>query len=177
MRRQVRRLVALLFLAGAGVWAQSPGGQQGSPPPPMQPHRPPMERSFHGKPRGRWWTDPALAKELGLTEDQQKHMDALFQESRLKLIDLRATLQKQEVILQPLLGADQPDESQVLAQIDRVAQARAELEKANARMLLGLRRMLTVSQWKELQAISYRPPQDATHRNGRDRTGGGADER
>jgi len=116
-----------------------------------------MERSFHGKPHGRWWTDPVLAKKLSLTEDQQKRMDALFQESRLKLIDLRATLQKQEVILQPLLGADQPDETQVLAQIDRVAQARAELEKANARMLLGLRRVLTSSQWKELQAISYEP--------------------
>lgn len=177
MQRQVRRLIVLVFLASLGVWAQPLGGQQGSPPPPMQPDRPPMERSFHGKPHGRWWTDPVLAKELGLTEDQQKRMDALFQESRLKLIDLRAALQKQEVILQPLLGADQPDESQVLAQIDRVAQARAELEKANARMLLGLRRVLTLSQWKKLQAISYRRPQDSPNRNGRGRRHGGADER
>lgn len=52
----------------------------------------------------------------------------------------------------PLLAADQPDEGKILAQIDRVAQARAELEKANARMLLGLRRVLTPDQWKTLQA-------------------------
>ena len=45
--------------------------------------------------------------------------------------------------MEPLLAADQPDEGKILAQIDRVAQARAELEKANARMLLGLRRVLT----------------------------------
>lgn len=162
IQRQVGRLGALVFLASLGTGAYALGGQhaggpQAPPPPPMQPDRPPMERSFHGKPHGRWWTDPVLAKKLGLTEDQQKRMDALFQESRLKLIDLRATLQKQEVILQPLLEADQPDESQVLAQIDRVAQARAELEKANARMLLGLRRVLTLSQWKELQTSAYEP--------------------
>lgn len=169
MQSRMRQLTALLFLAGLGMWAQPVTGQQPpdrqGPPPPMQPDRPPVERSFHGKPRGRWWLDPILAKQLGLTEDQQKRMDTLFQESRLKLIDLRATLQKQEVILQPMLAADQPDETQVLAQIDRVAQARAELEKANARMLLGLRRVLTLSQWKELQALSYEPPREAPRRN------------
>ncbi len=72
---------------------------------------------------------------LGQTADQQKRIDALLRQSRLKPIDLSAGVQKDEAILEPLLGADRPDDSQVLAQIDRVAQARAELEKANARML------------------------------------------
>ena len=61
-------------------------------------------------------------------------------------------MQKEEAILEPLLEADRPDETQVLAQIDRVAQARAELEKSNARMLLGFRGVLTLEQWKKLQA-------------------------
>ena len=50
------------------------------------------------------------------------------------------------------MSADTPDEPKILAQIDRVAQARAELEKANARLLLGIRRVLTPDQWKKLQA-------------------------
>ena len=50
-----------------------------------------------------------------------------------------------------MLEVDRPDEAKVLAQIDRVAQDRAELEKANARMLLGLRNVLTPEQWKKLQ--------------------------
>jgi hypothetical protein len=58
--------------------------------------------------------------------DQQKRIDTLFQQNRLKLIDLSAALQKEEAIMEPLVEADRPDESQVLAQIDRVAQARAE---------------------------------------------------
>jgi periplasmic protein CpxP/Spy len=135
----------LAILAAGTLFAQD------GPPPPGRPNRPPMEHGFHGPP-GRWWTDPALVQKLGLTADQQKHIDSEFQQSRLKLIDLSAALQKEEAIMDPLLEADRPDESQVLAQIDRVAQARAELEKANARMLLGFRSVLTQDQWKKLQA-------------------------
>ena len=54
--------------------------------------------------------------------------------------------------MEPLMKADQPDEGQILSQIDRVAQARAELEKANARMLLGIRKQLTPEQWKQTEA-------------------------
>jgi Spy/CpxP family protein refolding chaperone len=67
-------------------------------------------------------------------------------------MDLSANVRSQETAMEPLLGVDQPDEGKILAQIDHVAQARAELEKANARMLLGLRRVLTPDQWKTLQA-------------------------
>ncbi len=105
-----------------------------------------------GPGHGRWWKNPDLAQKLGLSDDQISKMDKIFQDHRLKLIDLHATLEKQEVILEPMIDADHPDETQVLAQIDKVAQARAELEKANARMLLGIRNVLTPDQWKKLQA-------------------------
>lgn len=118
----------------------------------MEGRRPPMERAFHLGPHGRWWNNPELAQELGLTVDQQKRMETVFEQSRPSLMDLSATVRKEEVAMEPLLAADQPDEGKILAQIDRVAQARAELEKANARMLLGLRRVLTPEQWKTLQA-------------------------
>jgi periplasmic protein CpxP/Spy len=38
---------------------------------------------------------------------------------------LRANLQKAELALEPLVRDDQPDEAKILAQIDKVAQARA----------------------------------------------------
>jgi Spy/CpxP family protein refolding chaperone len=148
-------LIFFIAIFAAGVLSAQqlpPDGHAPGGPPPMRPNRPPMERAFHGGPPGRWWTDPALVQRLGLTADQQKRIDALFQQNRLKLIDLSAGVQKEEAILDPLLEADRPDESQVLAQIDRIAQARAELEKANARMLLGFRGVLTLDQWKRLQA-------------------------
>jgi Spy/CpxP family protein refolding chaperone len=120
---------------------------------PMTAHRPPMEHAFRMGPRGRWWDNPEIAQKLGLNADQQKKMDDIFLQSRLKLIDEHASVEKEEAILEPLLAAEQPDESRILAQIDKVAQSRAELEKANARMLLGLRGALTTAQWKTLQTL------------------------
>jgi len=102
-------------------------------------------------PAGKWWDDSELARRLNLTADQQKKMDEVFQQHRLRLIDLHAALEKEEAILEPLIEAATPDDAKVLPQIDRVAQARAELEKANARLLLGLRHVLAPEQWKELE--------------------------
>ena len=78
-------------------------------------------------------------------------MDDIFQESRLQLIDLQANVQKQEVMLEPLLSANPLDTARAQAQIDKVADARADLEKANAKMLLGIRAVLTPDQWTKLR--------------------------
>jgi Spy/CpxP family protein refolding chaperone len=128
----------------------------------------PMERSFRGGEHGRWWDNPRLAQQIGLTDDQKKRMDDIFQQHRLQLIDLNAALEKDEVLLHPLLEADQPDEAKVLSQIDAIAQARAELEKANARMLFGIRKVLTPDQWKKLQTLAHEGPprMDGNHRWG-----------
>ena len=117
-------------------------------------------------PEGRWWGNPELAQKLGISADQVKKMDDILQQHRLTLVDLRATLEKRELSLEPLVSADQPDEPKILAQIDQVAQARAELEKANARMLLDIRRVLTPEQWQKLKAERPEPPPAGRNRGG-----------
>jgi Spy/CpxP family protein refolding chaperone len=111
-----------------------------------------MRSGFRIGPPGIWWHNPDLIQKLTLTPDQQKRMDDILQQSRLQLIDLRANVEKQELLMEPMLAANPPDTNKVLAQIDRAAQARAELEKANAKMLLGIRNVLTPDQWTKLQA-------------------------
>ena len=111
-------------------------------------------------PRGlaaRWWQSPQMAEKLGLSQEQQKKMDDVFQQSRLKLIDLTAALDKAEAVLDLMVNADHPDADLIRVQIGRVADARAELEKANAAMLLGIRLLLTPAQWKTLQAETGGP--------------------
>ena len=103
-------------------------------------------------PPGMWWKNPDLAQKISITADQQKRMDDIFQQSRIQLIDLKANVEKQEILLEPMLSANPPDTNKVLAQIDHVAGARAELEKANAKMLLGIRGVLSADQWTKLQA-------------------------
>ena len=172
----VARCSLLTLLLGVMCFGQqpSPAGPDG---PPQGPGRP--GRGMRGPggplrlgPPGRWWDDPEFIKKLGLTDDQQKKMDDIFNSSRLKLIDLSAAVQKEEAIMEPLVAADPPDENKLLAQIDRVAQARAELEKANARMLLGIRSQLTHEQWLRLKA--ERPPMHGPMRGmGREKDRGG----
>ena len=172
-------LLLTTFLVMSSVLAaQAPDGgdrHRGEDGPPDAFHaRSYGSRYVHAGP-GRWWSDPHMVQQLGLTADQQHRMDDLFQARRLKLIDMSAALQKEEVIMEPLLEADRPDEAKILVQIDRIAQARAELEKANARLLLGLRSVLTQDQWKKLQAERAHGPEDG-HR-GQDRGAGGPPDR
>jgi Spy/CpxP family protein refolding chaperone len=144
---------ASLFLA-ATLIAQPPGGGPGGrsgrgpgPPPSTS-----VERALQAGPSGTWWRDPAIVQKISLTADQQKKIEDAFQQSRLHLIDLTASLDKEQVTMEPLLAADHPDEAKILVQIDRIAQARAELEKADARMLLGFRNVLSQDQWSRLKA-------------------------
>ncbi|HUB17527.1 MAG TPA: Spy/CpxP family protein refolding chaperone [Acidobacteriaceae bacterium] len=171
-------LAALLCLLAPGfVFAQSFDGPPSGPggPDPMQGPGfgpPPMEHAFHDH-FGRWWREPDLAQQLGLTDQQKKQMDDIFLQHRLKLIDLNANLEKQETLLRPMIEADQPDEAKILAQIDAVAQARADLEKANARMLFDIRKTLTPDQWQKLKTMrEEHRPDKRMMRDGRRGPGG-----
>jgi hypothetical protein len=53
--------------------------------------------------------------------------------------------------LDALARSPAPDEAALDAQIDRVAQARAELEKVNTHMLLQIRREMDAEQIKRLE--------------------------
>jgi len=153
--------VAGVLMAGA-MWAQGPEGRPGMGPgmgPGMAPgmgmgpgfgeHRPPIERAFGGEGiHGRWWNNPKIVEHLKLTAEQQKAFDGILLQHRETLIDLRGNVEKAELAMEPLMRDDQPNEARILNQIDKVAQARAELEKANARYLLAIRSKLTPEQWK-----------------------------
>lgn len=145
--------VAGVLLAGAMAGAQGLGGGQGAGPG-FQNRRPPMDHAFGSAGGGKgWWNNPRIAEQLKLTDDQRKAMDAIMLEHREKLIDLRANLERAELAMEPLMSADQPNDSAIVAQIDKVVQARGDLERANARFLLAIRDKLTSDQWKQVQAF------------------------
>jgi Spy/CpxP family protein refolding chaperone len=92
---------ALAVYAGAQAPPDNPGGGQE-----FSGHRPPMERALGpwGE-HGRWWNDPAMVAKLKLTDAQRKSMDDIMQEHRETLVDLRASLEKSELALEPLMKA------------------------------------------------------------------------
>ena len=125
--------------------------------PPLQPAgpgpQPPRPPRGMGPGMGAWWKNSEIVKKLGLSETQVGQIEQTFLDYRLRLVDLRADLEKQELQLQPLIDADRPDEAKVATQIDLITAARGRLERENAMMLLAIRRVLSVEQWKTLQTL------------------------
>ena len=97
-------------------------------------------------PTGRWWDDTAYAHAVGLSGTQQKRMDQVFEQNRDGLFKLLGTLKHEEAQLTKVSKNAGASEAEVDAQIDRVAQARTELQKANTHLQLELRRQLTADQ-------------------------------
>ncbi len=151
-----RFLPAILLLTTSLAFAQQgPGG-------PLPMHDPAMHREdgpggeHHGEMRGpggygMWWSNPEVIARLAITPDQQKKIEDIFVQSRVQLIDLHATLEKEQLLLEPVLNANPVDQPKALAQIDKIADTRAALEKTNARMLLSIRGVLTPEQWTKLR--------------------------
>jgi len=157
---------ACLLLAAPCAFAQ---GTPAASPSPAGP--PPAHRSFGQQPRlegrgmpggemhggdrmmseGMWWRIPEVVSRIGLTPEQTKHIDEIFLQSRVQLIDLHASLEKEELMLEPLMDANPVDQAKALAQIGKIADTRAELEKTNAKMLLGIRAVLNADQWTKLR--------------------------
>ncbi len=148
------RIGGFIFLmATLAAWGQpspaGPGHKDG--PPPVR-----SRASFEG-PGGKWWDRAEIVKRLDITPEQQKKMDDAFQQSRLRLIDLHAALEKEEVVMEGLMKGPQLDDAKILPAVDRIAQARAELEKADARLQLALRHVLTPEQWQKLNSDQPHP--------------------
>ena len=121
----------MLLAAGAtGLWGQIPG---------MFP----------------WWDSP-VARDLNLSDDQQKQIRAAVSDSRTRLIQLRGAVEAAEGELADLMNDDPVDARKANESIEKVTAARSELTRAVSQMSLKLRMILTAQQWQELQR--RRPP-------------------
>jgi Spy/CpxP family protein refolding chaperone len=162
----VRLLCACLLLAAPGGFAQNaPAPAQAAPPAPIQRHFDQQQRGDghgmpggemrgpreHMMPEGTWWRNPEVASRIGLTPDQVKRIDEIFLQSRVQLIHMHASLEEEQLLLEPLMDANPVDQAKALAQIGKIADTRAELEKTDAKMLLSIRAVLNADQWTKLQ--------------------------
>jgi Spy/CpxP family protein refolding chaperone len=119
-----------------------------------QPQRNPSAEGRPGVqlgPPGRWWDDHGFVRNLKLRPDQQTHMDAIFEQNRGALVTRFQGVLQAQAQLDSLAKSTSPDEAALFAQIDRVAQARAELEKATTHYLLQLRREMDPDQIQRLE--------------------------
>jgi hypothetical protein len=75
------------------------------------------------------------------------------------LLNLYQSLEAEETGLGRLTTGAHLDEEQIFRQIDKVTAARAALEKANAHMLLEIRKQMTEEQVDKLDEHRHGPPE------------------
>lgn len=148
---------------GPGSMGSSPMGTPNFPksrpdanPPPAagqgtQPTVSTMRPGLQLGPPGRWWDDKSFAKSLKLRPDQQSRMDSIFEQNRSALIARYQSLQQAESQMEEISRSPNPDEATLFSGIDRVAQARAELEKATTHYLLQIRKEMDADQLQRLE--------------------------
>jgi Spy/CpxP family protein refolding chaperone len=150
MKTKSATLVGVLALAGM-IQAQE------APPPGSQHPEVGAHKMIIRHEMGKWWQNPDVASKLQLSDAQVSQLNQVFYNHKLKLIDYGADMEKQDLKLQNLLDADQPDENQVSSQVDQVLAARGKLEREFTMMNLDLRKQLTLAQWRQLKTMHGGP--------------------
>ena len=97
---------------------------------------------------------------IGLTKDQQRKMDGIFNKNKPALLDRYNNLQMEQSKLEALMNLPQPDKARLFAEIDAVNQARAALEKVNTQMLLQIRHEMQANQVARLDKLREKPPDE-----------------
>jgi Spy/CpxP family protein refolding chaperone len=101
--------------------------------------------------QNKWWTSEEYKRELGLTSDQVKRLEEIFQSALPGLMAQKKALDHAELEFERLM--ERGSDSDVMEQVDRVETARKELSTSRTLMLVDMRKTLTKDQWIRLSAL------------------------
>ncbi|HEY6506738.1 MAG TPA: periplasmic heavy metal sensor [Vicinamibacterales bacterium] len=106
----------------------------------------------------KWWQNDRYRAELGLTADQSRRLEEIFQTTVPTLRAQKKAFDEAETEFNQLV--ERADDAAVMEQVLKVEAARGELNKTRALMLLRMRRALTTDQWVKLGAMHQADSRD-----------------
>jgi len=106
-----------------------------------------------GVPPGRWWAQPRIAEQVGLSAEQTQQLESLTVNHLRSMVDLKAVVEKAQIDLRAAAETDPFDAKQVRTAFAALQQARTRLETERFEMLLKVRQVLTTEQWRKLRDI------------------------
>jgi Spy/CpxP family protein refolding chaperone len=115
----------------------------------------------------KWWLSEGGRKEFGISDQQSRDLEALFQQVLPTLKANKTELDKQEKVLDKLLSEGGSSETIVAQAIDRVEAARSALSRTRTLMLYRMYRLLTPEQRAKVQAYYERKAQENDGRTAR----------
>jgi Spy/CpxP family protein refolding chaperone len=143
---------ALLVLPALGYAAecekgQNPAGRAGSPP-----NQSDAKGEAGQQHRPKFWMDPKLRAELGITDQQSGLIEAIWKKDLQQRSEAGARLDKLEAQLDQMMLDAALDEAAFVTQLDKVEAARTEASKARMLMLYRINKVLTPEQRAKLAA-------------------------
>ncbi len=101
-------------------------------------------------PTGRWWHLPRVVSRLGLSPEQVRQLDAAYQDSRFKLIELKSALEKERFKLESLAESRTADAAALMAQYQRMEKARVALGTERFRFFVKIREIVGTGRFRQL---------------------------
>ncbi len=111
-----------------------------------------MPKSFYA-----WWSRPEIRRDLRLTPEQQREIQATVNQYRPHLIDIRAEVDKAEIDLEAQFDHDPVDMAKANQAIEQLIAARSDLTRTLSQLSLKLRAVLNQQQWQQLQRLRPLP--------------------
>ena len=113
----------------------------------------------------KWWQSDQYRRDLGLTTEQSRRLEEIFQAAVPTLKAHKKALDLAEAEFERLM--ERGDDGSVMDQVERVEAARAELNKSHTMMMLRMKRVLTPDQWAKFTALHQAAERERGRSNGR----------
>lgn len=116
----------------------------------------PSSPSSQQSPRPKFWIEPKLRQEIGITDAQSAAIEAIFSTSIGALRDAHKELDALEAVLSRTIQENTADVFTVSQQVDKVEAARSAYNKARTVMLYRMNLVLTPEQRTKVKALNER---------------------
>lgn len=105
------------------------------------------------QPRPKFWMDPGLRQQLGITDQQSRDIDAIFESSVPAIRAARKRMEQLEEVLSRTVHENVADLATVSKQIDKVEAARTEYNKSRTLMLYRMNLVLSAEQRQRVREM------------------------
>jgi Spy/CpxP family protein refolding chaperone len=145
MARHLTWAFAALLLLAPATPAAAACGQNG----------PDKDRSADQRPqpRPKFWMDPTLRTQLGITDQQSHDIDTIFEASVPAIRAARKKMEQLEAVLSKTVHDNVADLATVSQQIDKVEAARTEYNKSRTLMLYRMNLVLSAEQRQRVREM------------------------
>lgn len=103
-------------------------------------------------PAGKWWYNPKIQKNLGLSKKEVGNLDKLFANSRRKLIKFKSEVENEQFELDQLLSQKKVNDAKVKKQFQKLEKARKNLANERLQFVIGVRNLLGPERFQQLKS-------------------------